>query len=166
VNAHTSNEPPLEAAAGPVLPRRRLTDSADLDITPMIDIVFLLLIFFLVASIPDTDTTPDLAPARHGKGVDPASTVVITVADRGGPGPAYVYLGDGKGGTPLPDDVQQQKELVRAAVEDGFRKQGKSSVLVKAERRVPAGEVNRVSTAVAEADVEGIQMYYAVLEIQ
>ena len=31
----------------PVIPRRPMKDTADMDITPMIDIVFLLLIFFL-----------------------------------------------------------------------------------------------------------------------
>ena len=55
-----------ELEEGPILPHRRVKNSADLDITPMIDIVFLLLIFFIVASVPDPQVEADLPHARHG----------------------------------------------------------------------------------------------------
>lgn len=54
---------------GPALPRRRLTEDSELDMTPMIDCVFLLLIFFTVTSRPDQATSVELPPARYGKGV-------------------------------------------------------------------------------------------------
>jgi hypothetical protein len=38
-------------------PRRQVQPEEELDITPMIDVTFLLLIFFLVASIPDAQTS-------------------------------------------------------------------------------------------------------------
>jgi len=144
--------------------RRRLPDSGEMDITPMIDVTFLLLIFFLVTStVPDPSKVVHLPPARHGAAVNPRTSVIITVAERGGPGPALVYLGDGKAGAPLPDDPASQEALVTRAVREGFA-EGRSTVLIKAERGVKHREVSRVATAAAE--VEGIQLHLAVLEVQ
>lgn len=162
----TSNDVLAGEEEGPVLPRRRVKDTAELDITPMIDIVFLLLIFFLVASIPDVQIAADLPRARHGEGVNPRTAVIITIAEPDGPGRARVFLSDGKIGTPLPDDPDEQAKLIRQAVEEGFRSEGKSAVLVKAEKRVPYREDARVVDAVASADVENVQLYFAVFEIR
>lgn len=183
------DEPWSQEEAGPVLPRRRTQETADLDITPMIDIVFLLLIFFLVASIPDMQIAADLPPARYGKGVNARTAVIFTVADRGGNAPAAVYLGDGKagdplpqdsaaqdaaitralkgqGGTLLPNDAAAQEESIRRAVRRGFYEAGKSSVLIKAEKGVRHRDVARIGAAVSAARAEGIQLHLAVFEIE
>ena len=55
-----------------------------MDITPMIDITFLLLIFFLVCSTMSQATSVKLPPARHGKGVDEKTAVIITIDGEGG----------------------------------------------------------------------------------
>ena len=65
------------------LVRRARTDDAEMDITPMIDVTFLLLIFFLVCSSPDQQNSVDLPKARYGTGVDKKNSVVITVSDEG-----------------------------------------------------------------------------------
>ena len=148
-------------ASGPVIRRRPLRDSGEMDITPMIDITFLLLIFFLVASTTASQTGVELPKARYGKGVDSGNSTIITVAARRGPGPARVYLGDGTSGTPLADDPDLQHQQIAEAVREGFR-QGKANVLVKAERSVAHHDVAAVSTAAAE--VEGIKLHLAVLE--
>ena len=88
------NEESLEDE-GPALPRRAVEDSADMDITPMIDITFLLLIFFLVCSTMSQATSVKLPPARHGKGVDEQTAVIITIDGEEGEGKPRVYLGDG-----------------------------------------------------------------------
>jgi len=167
-------EQPEDAAApgtirGMVVRRRRLPDSGEMDITPMIDVTFLLLIFFLVTStVPDPSKAINLPPARHGAAVNPRTSVIITVAERGAPasgspGPALVYLGDGKATAPLPDDPANQDTRITRAVREGFA-EGRSTVLIKAERGVKHREVSRVATAAAE--VEGIQLHLAVLEVQ
>ena len=112
-------ELPEEEQEGPVLPRRPVSDTAEMDITPMIDITFLLLIFFLVCSTASVQTAVELPPARHGTGVSDRTSVVLTVADRGGAGPARVYLADGKKGKPLPDDEDLQAAEITQAVEQG-----------------------------------------------
>ena len=110
---------------GPVLPRKPMQDSADMDITPMIDIVFLLLIFFLVSSTPDKNTAVELPPARYGVGVSEKNSVVITVAKPEGAGKTDVYLADGRKGSPLPESKDEQTAAIVAAVEDGFFRQSK-----------------------------------------
>lgn len=125
----------------------------------MIDITFLLLIFFLVASTTASQTGVELPKARYGKGVDSVNSTIITVA--GGSKTAKVYLGDGARGTPLPDNPDLQHEAVAEAVRQGFR-QGKANVLVKAERTVAHHAVAAVSAAAAE--VEGIKLHLAVME--
>jgi|GEM_PF-258797 biopolymer transport protein ExbD len=137
-------------------------ESADqLDMTPMIDCVFLLLIFFVMGAIPDWEKLVELPPARHGVAADPRQSVFITVADRGGPGPARVYLADGKVGSPLPDNPQQQQAAIIQAVQTG-RHQGKTAVLLKAERSVRHAEVARIAQAASQ--VPNMKLYLAVLE--
>ena len=70
-----------EEEAGSVQFRPPLKQEDEVDMTPMIDCVFLLLIFFLVSSIPDTKTAVKLPPARHGAAADPSIAVFVTVAD-------------------------------------------------------------------------------------
>ncbi|OHB70753.1 MAG: hypothetical protein A2V70_11830 [Planctomycetes bacterium RBG_13_63_9] len=152
----------VEEDLGPVIARRSVKDTADLDITPMIDITFLLLIFFLVASTPDVETAVELPPARHGKGVNQQDSVIITVAERGGPGSALVYLADGTIGSPLPDDPEVQRQMITEAVQQGFH-EGKENVLVKAEKGVLHREVSRVAAAAGE--VEDIHLHLAVFEV-
>lgn len=157
------DDPFDEEDAGSVLPRHPVEDGADMDITPMIDITFLLLIFFLVSSTTSEQSALELPPARHGTGVSDRSSVVITVADRGGPGPAMVYLGDGRQGKALPEDEDRMAEEIAHAVEQGFAS-GKTTVLVKAEKGVKHGDTWRVYTAVGQ--VEDVQLHVAVLEVE
>jgi len=135
-----------------------------LNLTPMIDCVFLLLIFFLVSSTPDQNTAIELPPARHGGGVSMQSSVIITIADRPGDQPAAVYLADGTKGNVLPDDPKQQETAIVEAVTDGFMSGQKSSVLIKAARKVKHKFVSQVAIAVGKADVEDAKLNIAVFE--
>ena len=148
----------------PALARRPMKDTADLDITPMIDCVFLLLIFFLVSSTPDQNTAIELPPARHGGGVSMQSSVIITVSEREGDLPAEVYLADGTKGAPLPDDPKQQEAAIVEAVTAGFMSGEKSSVLIKASRKVKHKYVSQVAIAVGKAEVEDAKLHIAVFE--
>ncbi len=133
----------------------------ELDMTPMIDCVFLLLIFFVIGMIPDLEKLVELPPARYGVAADPWQSVFITVAAPGGPGPAKVYLADGKLGAALPDDPNRQQAAIRQAVQAG-RHQGKTSVILKAERSVRHADVARIAQAASE--VPNMKLYLAVLE--
>jgi len=158
--------PAAEEEESGFLPRRRMKESADLDITPMIDITFLLLIFFLVASTPDSQTAVDLPPAEHGKGVSEQNAVILTVAHRGENRTPAVYVADGKIGAPLPDEVEAQEARIVQAVEQGFFVDGKSAVLVKAEKNVKHRHVSRVAAAAGSAQVDVLKLHVAVLEVE
>jgi len=160
------NDTPAGVEGGGALPRRPLQDSAELDITPMIDITFLLLIFFLVASTPDSQTAVELPPAEHGKGVSEVNSVILTVADRGANQAPAVYVADGKVGAPLPEDTAAQEAAIIKAVEQGFFVDGKTNVLVKAEKNIKHRHVSRVAAAAGAAQVDTLQLHIAVLEVE
>ncbi|MBX3412734.1 MAG: biopolymer transporter ExbD [Pirellulales bacterium] len=143
-------------------PRRPMKADDEMDITPMIDMTFLLLIYFLVASSIDTQASADLPPAHYGKAVSQNSAVIITVGDTGG-SRAAIYLGDGKAGTPLAGENEAQETQIRELVEQGMR-EGKGTVIIKAERGVPHREVTRVASAATT--VEGIHLYIGVFEAE
>lgn len=141
--------------------RRPRQESVDFDITPMIDVTFLLLIFFLVASAIDVGRALELPPAKFGKGTSPTQATVITLAYQGDNLPPAVYLADGKVGTPLPEDAGQQRAAIQTAVRQGLL-EGKPNVLVKAERKLRHRDVARILEDITEID--SIRIYVGVLE--
>lgn len=144
--------------------RPRKLEEAEMDITPMIDITFLLLIFFLVASRMDADAGVELSPARYGIAVAAKEAVIITVARAEG-GEAQVYKGDGKSPPNLVSGnfAEQEEELVKY-VEAGLRDTPpKKHVIVKAERGVKQRDVARVDKAVGRTSLRE-KLYVAVLE--
>ena len=144
-----------------VVLRRPMRDSGDLDITPMIDITFLLLIFFLVASVPDVQTAVVLPPARYGTGVSDRVCVIFSVFDAKGKGPAEVYLGDGRNGDRLSADAATQEAEIRQAVDTGLA-EGKPNVLIKAQRTARHREVSRVWRPLPAGSREVKGLYLAV----
>ena len=132
---------------------KRVPVDEELDITPMIDVTFLMLIFFMVAST--MQGTPDLPipPAKSGGGVDQASATVITVLNEGGE--AIVLLGDG------PRAPQGDVSSIASYVEQGVSEQ-RRNVILKADRDLPAGYIEEIAKA---ANVEGVEaMFYGVQE--
>ena len=155
----------IEEDEGPILKRRRMSQSTDMDITPMIDVTFLLLIFFLVCSTLGQQTAIELPPARHGTAVGPQSSVIITVQDNGPKRPATVYLEPLEDGDPrreLSQNEQEQEDDIVAHVKRG-KELNKPTVLIKAEKGVKHREVSRVAGAAGR--VEDIKLHLAVFEI-
>ena len=132
---------------------------AEMDITPMIDVVFLLLIFFIVCSTIGRTTTVQLPKAKLGVAVNPKTATVFTL--NGFENDAVVSLGEGMSIQPLTADRDVQREEIIQAVELGLR-QGKNNVVIKADRRLYHGEVHRVESAAAA--VPGITLNIVVAE--
>jgi biopolymer transport protein ExbD len=154
----------VEAGEEHPLVFRRPLEDAEMDITPMIDITFLLLIFFLVASRLDQDAPVELPPARYGVAVAEKNSIPITLAESGGE-IANIYLADGKAADRQlsPTDLTAQEEAIVAYVEEQLR-EGLLYVLIKAEKGVKHRDVARVSNAIGKAGSG--DLYVAVLEIQ
>jgi biopolymer transport protein ExbD len=155
------------------LPRRHRVDEDEIDITPMIDITFLLLIFFLVASRLQQNVMAELPLARYGDGVSTKTAVILTVIH--GPGETdLVFRGDTTNAENRIDapDLQQQEALIAAYVEEQFKGvppdiTPKEHVILKAGRDVRSREVARVARAAARADTaEEIKLYVAVREAE
>ena len=124
--------------------RARRTE-ADLDITPMIDVTFLLLIFFMVTSTMQSEQDLDVPVAKHGVGIDTkAATVIIVRAAE--PTPS-IFLGE-------EEKQPAGLEDVTGYVEAGLRGD-RIDVIVKADRDVPHGFVQEVAKKAAA--VEGIR---------
>ena len=131
---------------------RKLVDG-EMDITPMIDVTFLLLIFFMVASTMQGTPDVDVPPAAHSIGVDSAGATVVTIlAPKSSAEVPHIVLGDGEG--PEADQAE-----VRRYVEDSVR-EGRKRIVLKAEGDVFHGLVDE--TAQTIKSVEGIELYMGV----
>jgi biopolymer transport protein ExbD len=128
--------------------KKKKKDDAEFDITPMIDVVFLLLIFFMVSSTMDDQKAANVPPAVHGIGADAnGATIVSVLAD--GSGGARVVLGDSTDGEEVVN-----LDLVRRHVQARFN-EGKELCIVKAERDVTEGKVQEVLKVLI--DIEGLR---------
>ncbi len=150
---------------GPLLQaqRRPLSDS-EMDITPMIDMVFLLLIFFLVASKIDQATSVKLPPARRALAVAQETAIIVLVKQ--GPGNTVVVAR--RDGSPFSADPAAQETEIAAYVEAGLTgsppfERPMESIIVKAEGSVREGEVARVAQAIGRA-TDTPMLNYAVME--
>ncbi len=141
------------------MPLRPQSNDDEIDITPMIDIVFLLLIFFIVSSKMNAEQAVDLPKARHG-GVIAGKESVIILMKRGTGDQAEVLKSDG---TKFPADLEQQNIEIAEYVQKGLDS-GKKHVVIKAEGSVRHGEINRVTGAISESLNEGELINIAVME--
>lgn len=143
----------------PVVLKRRKVEEADMDITPMIDMTFLLLIFFIVSGHLSENAGITLPSARYGAVVQLNQAVILTVAP-GDPGVPSVFKGEGtapemrlRGGTPEELDAAIEEYVDNECVKDK-----KKYVLVQAERGLKSREVNRVVRVAANR--ENIEQVY------
>lgn len=145
---------------------RKVIVEEEMDITPMIDCTFLLLIFFLVASRMDAAPPLNLPPAKHGGAVVVQQAVVLTIT-KGDEDRAKIFKGDGPseenritGSSP-----QDEEEAVTQYVEESRSRNSQLKfVLIKAEQGIKHREVARVAKAAGSAEIE--QLFVAVLEPQ
>lgn len=134
--------------------RRRMPADDDLDITPMIDVTFLLLIFFMVTSTMQTPSALHVPPAKHGAGVDIRNSSVISIFNSEGQPEIYLADGERSNGPVAVGDVV-------AYVQAGVAEQ-KTNVIIKADRDIPSGIVEEVARAAAE--VEGVSGFFVGVE--
>ena len=106
------------------LKRHRKSSAPEVDISPLIDVVFILLIFFMVTTTFVKDQQLDLERPGASSG-DPASTKALRVAiDRQG----GLFVGDNA----------VKPWMLQSRVRDFLRDSGDGAVLVVADRRVAA----------------------------
>ena len=153
------NSQPGSLGGSLLLQRKPVAENAEFDITAMVDLVFMMNIFFLVTWVGAALADVEMPSARHCLPADPEASVIFSVLQSGGREGAAVYLGDGASGRPL-TDPKEIEERVRATVE-ARDKQKKDTVLIKGERRLRFRDVARVAAA---ASVEGVKIRLGVME--
>ncbi|MFO0944767.1 MAG: biopolymer transporter ExbD [Planctomycetota bacterium] len=142
---------------GSSIGRSRDEGDQDIDLTSAIDVVFLLLIFFVLTSAIAVQSKIAIPPARHGKGVDPTkSTIVTLLAPRRKGEDSRILLGDRS------DGPNNSLEEVEREIEKGIAG-GKTQVIIQAERTVPHRDVLEVARIVGAKD-HGV-LYIAVQEL-
>ena len=112
--APVSNAPPSEFAESVLVPRKPLVDDARFDVTAMVDLVFMMNIFFLVTWVGAALAEIDLPTARHCTAAPADTSVVLTITK----GP-LVYVGDARPGSELSPAAADRR--IGAAVEEGVR---------------------------------------------
>jgi biopolymer transport protein ExbD len=157
--APAANAAPSPFDEDTLVPRKALVDDARFDVTAMVDLVFMMNIFFLVTWAEMARAEIDLPKAAHCSAAAQARSTVFTIVNVSGS--AAFYLGDsGSGGSIAPTELEQ---TVSGAVEEGLRDE-RDIVLIKAERDVKLRDVARL--AGIATSVKGIQLMLAVIEKQ
>ena len=155
---------PEDDGVEPVLTRRRKLEEADMDITPMIDMTFLLLIFFIVTSKMGPKAGIELPPARQGAAAVEKNNVILTI----GPGDpvARVYRGestDAQDAFTSGNAEDQENEVVAYIEAEISSSSGsKKGVLIQAEKGLKHREVARIARAAGRANVE--ELYVGIVE--
>lgn len=139
-------------------PRPPMDD--EMDITPMIDLTFLLLIFFILTSKMTGEKTYDIPPAKHGTTV-PSKACVSVIVTRGTGEAPIVARGDG---TLFSDDPEQQAAEISEYVQIELESGRKTEVLIRAEGNVTSGQLNKVKQAIGEVIGEDRLINIAVSE--
>src|SRR3982750_3083396 len=107
-----------ESGSDQLIARRLDPEPPRFDIPAMVDLVFMMNIYFLVTFVTVAMGEISLPTARHVTALDPDTAVILTVTRSLDGKSITVYVGDGKKGEPINDPAQQEKR-VQDAVEQG-----------------------------------------------
>jgi len=147
--------------------KKRNPDDGELDITPMIDVTFLLLAFFVVVSKMDPSASIELPIASYGQSVQEKSCVTLIVkVDETGDG-FNVFLGRGTDDdAKLPDgDPEAQEEEIGQFVENELSAfPEKNAILIKAEGDVKTGAIELCKRGIANSQLAEARVIYVGVE--
>ncbi len=139
------------------LGRRNREDDVEMDITPMIDVTFLLLIFFLVSSTMQQEEGLSLPDARAGSPISATNSAVLVLTKSDGDSITVKP----KGGEDFSANLETQEEEIIEFVKNSIAGTGgtgkpKQYVLVKASKGIKHKEVSRVAQAVSRAEIPNL----------
>jgi biopolymer transport protein TolR len=123
--------------------RKRLAPTADINVTSLVDVAFVLLIIFMITAPMMQGGVAIELPKAEGRPLAPKEGIIITV-DRAG----RIYV----------DQTRVTYDEFRAAFRALVAKRGTSNVYLRGDRRAAYGEVVRVMAAMTAAGVTNIQM--------
>ena len=144
--------------------RKQNPDDGELDITPMIDITFLLLAFFVVVSKMDPQQAVDLPRATFGVSVQDKDAVVVIVGKTDTGTENQVFLGRSK--DPSIAVTSTDPAAIEEAVAEYIQSElsanpEKDSIMIKAEGDVKVGLVETVRKGVAQSELSESRKLFA-----
>ena len=144
------------------LPRKKRDDD-EMDITPMIDITFLLLIFFIVCSTMDPTKIGTIPEADNGLAISAKNSAVIFINPGGGD---EVILSRMDGSNFSTDEDLQATEIIEYITEELERSLGvsKQYVMLFGDANIEVGKVTRVQKIIGDAFEDVDATYVAVKE--
>jgi len=132
--------------------KKRKPSDTEMDITPMIDVTFQLLIFFMVTSTMQGNPPADLPPAKSGGSIEVAKVINVVVK------PAAVsdeapQIEIDKVAVNL-DELQRMLEEQAGARTDGIH------VMILADRTMKNGDLNEIEVLLSE--IPGVTYHFGV----
>src|SRR5215207_7428809 len=97
-----------------LIARRPDSEMPEFDITAMVDLVFMMNIYFLVTFVTVAMGELTLPTARHVSALDADTAVIFTVARTLDGKSITVFIGDGAKNEPITDLAQQDKRVQEA----------------------------------------------------
>jgi biopolymer transport protein ExbD/biopolymer transport protein TolR len=149
--------------------RKPFKPDNDVDMTPMIDVTFLLLIFFMVTSKMQDQSKLALPPAKNGLGVNAKESVVISLYRSEGEPEIYVTARRNVMGITTNTELGP---LTMAELTEHVREEvqlGRKTIVIKADRDLLSGTVEEVARAAGEADPnlgtdDGLKFFVGVMD--
>ena len=132
--------------------RSRALPDTEIDITPMIDVTFQLLIFFMVTSTMQGNPPADLPPAKSGGSIEVAKVINVVVKPAAVSGEAPQIEIDKKAVTL--DELKLNLEEQAGARADGIH------VMLLADRTMKNGDLNEVEVLLSE--ISGVTYHFGV----
>ncbi|MCS7468046.1 biopolymer transporter ExbD [Stieleria sp. ICT_E10.1] len=156
-------EPDIEEDDDFQMPRKK-RDEDEMDITPMIDITFLLLIFFVVCSKMDPTQMGKIPEAQNGIAISAKESAVVFIEPAG---KDKVILKRIDGTEFSSDEETQTTELIEYISEElkTTRGEEKNHVMIMGDGEVAVGEVTRVQKIIGDAFEDISSTYIAVKEL-
>jgi biopolymer transport protein ExbD len=138
-----------ETGSDSLIARRPDSEMPEFDITAMVDLVFMMNIYFLVTFVAVSMGQLNLPSATHVAALDADTAVIFTLTRSADGKSVNMYVGDSIK-TEAVTDTSQQEERVQAAVTKGAAS-GKKNVLLKAEKKVRLGDMFRIASDASAA---------------
>ena len=143
-----------------VLKRSKLEET-EMDITPMIDITFLLLIFFIVASKMDTPASAELPNAVANKPVMADKAIVINIHKEGD---RVIVSAPPPPGAKEPkvfsSDPDTQSAEITEHVDELIQQDEKRQVLLQASGLVKHKDISRVGQAIGAVGTDSTKSIF------
>lgn len=135
-------------------PRKHRQDDAELDITPMIDITFLLLSFFVVASKMDPSAAVPVPVAKFGETVSEKNCVCLLVFEGPTPDEPRIFRGrsnEEKDRFTNLEPTALEEEIGQYVETELSKRPNVEGILIKAAGGVRSGSVETVYRGVSRA---------------